>query len=100
MDRISALRNVEDALSAFEAGEVDLATMEARVRATLRTYATDFEGMQTYRASGPPKVDGLIVLADSPRAARERIDELVEGTLERFEVEPVEAGRSMPTEGE
>lgn len=90
MDRISALRNIEDALSDFEAGQIDLATMEKRVRATLRTYATDFDEMRTYQASGSPAVDGLVVVADSPRNARNRIHELVDGDVERFEVEPVE----------
>lgn len=90
MDRISALRNIEDALSDFEAGQTDLATMEKRVRATLRTYATDFDGMGTYQASGPPAVDGLIVVADSPRNARNRIHELVDSDIDRFRVELVE----------
>lgn len=90
MDRISALRNIEDALSDFEAGQIDLATMEKRVRATLRTYATDFDELGTYQASGPPAVDGLIVVADSPRNARNRIHDLVDSDIERFEIEPVE----------
>ncbi len=42
MDRISALRNIEDALATFEQGETDLASMERRVRGVLRTYATEF----------------------------------------------------------
>jgi hypothetical protein len=90
MDRISALRNIEDALSDFEAGQIDLATMEKRVRATLRTYVTDFDELRTYQANGPPSVDGLIVVADSPRDARDRIHDLVDSDIERFEVEPVE----------
>jgi ABC-type phosphate/phosphonate transport system substrate-binding protein len=90
MDRISALRNIEDALSDFEAGQIDLATMEKRVRATLRTYATDFDDLKTYQASGPSSVDGLVVVADSPREARNRIHDLVDGDIERFEVELAE----------
>ena len=37
MDRISALRNVEEALAAFEDGECSLAELEADVRGVLRT---------------------------------------------------------------
>ena len=73
MDRISALRNVEEALTAFEDGECDLAALERRVRTTLRTYATEFEGdLAAYRASGDDPADGLVVLAASRREARER----------------------------
>ena len=98
MDRISAIRNVEEALSAFEAGECDLAELERRIRATLRTYATEFEGdLDSYRASGDDAVDGLVVVATSRREARERVRELATqrasgdedpGDL-RFEVERV-----------
>lgn len=95
MDRISAIRNVEDALAAFEAGECDLGELERRVRATLRTYATEFDGdLEAYRASGDEVVEGLVVLAPSQRAARERVRGLIEdGTGagdRRFEVERVE----------
>ena len=96
MDRISAIRNVEEALAAFEAGECDLAGLERRVRATLRTYATEFDGdLEAYRAGGDEAVDGLVVMAPSRRAARERVRELVEDGSEqaddiRFEVERVE----------
>lgn len=94
MDRISAIRNVEEALVAFEDGECDLVELERRVRATLRTYATEFEGdLDAYRASGDDDVDGLVVLASSRREARERVLGLVENGSEaddrRFEVEPV-----------
>lgn len=100
MDRISALRNVEDALAEFEAGETDLATLERAVRGTLRTYATEFDGeLSAYRAEGVDEgdpddgrsraVDGIVVLAGSPRGARERVRQLVdrpgEFTVERFE---------------
>ncbi|MWG34594.1 DUF7854 family protein [Halomarina oriensis] len=76
MDRISALRNVEDALSEFEAGESDLASMERRVRGVLRTYATEFAEQDAYRASGAEGVDGVVVLASSPSEARERAADL------------------------
>lgn len=92
MDRISAIRNVEEALAAFEAGECDLAELERRVRATLRTYATEFEGeLRAYRTTGDDAVDGLVVMAGSRREARERVLALVnsdESDL-RFEVEPI-----------
>jgi len=95
MDRISVIRNVEEALAAFEAGECDLAELERRVRGTLRTYATEFDGeLDAYRASGDDAVDGLVVLASSRRDARERVRGLAKdpngpGDL-RFEVERVE----------
>lgn len=76
MDRISALRNVEEALAEFEAGEIDLATVERRVGAVLRTYATEFdrEELAAYRVEG---VDGaVVVVAASPGDARERAEEL------------------------
>ena len=51
MDRISALRNVEDALRAFEDGDADLAGTERRVTGVLRTFATEFDvpGKRAYR---------------------------------------------------
>jgi hypothetical protein len=89
MDRISALRNIEDALSAFEDGETDLAGLEREVRGVLRTYATEFEGDLTpYRAEGGD-ADGVVVLAPSRRAARERVRDLVDEPG-RFSVESVE----------
>ena len=89
MDRISALRNVEDALADFEAGETDLATLEREVRGVLRTYATEFDGeLSAYRAKGGD-ADGVVVLAPSPTVARDRVRELVE-VPGRFDVEPVE----------
>jgi hypothetical protein len=94
MDRISALRNVEDALAAFEDGETDLAGLEKRVRGVLRTYATEFEGetdLRPYRAVGEPPADGIVVLAPSPGAARERVASLLE-TDPAFEIERVDAG--------
>jgi len=74
MDRISAIRNVEDALRAFENGDADLADTERRVAAVLRTYATEFDGEDNvFRAVGDEPVDGRIVVAPSRPAARERI---------------------------
>jgi len=90
MDRISALRNIEDALSSFEAGETDLDGLEREVRGVLRTYATDFEGdLAPYRATGEGVVDGTVVLASSRDEARERAQELVEDAG-RFSIERVE----------
>ena len=80
MDRISALRNIEEALSAFESGEESLGAVEHRVATILRTYATEFEsddGLVGYRASGDEPADGLVVVADSPAAARERVADLL-----------------------
>ena len=90
MDRISALRNVEKALAAFEAGETDLAGLEREVRGVLRTYATEFEGeLAAYRASGTDAADGVVVLAGDTTAARERVRELVAAPGE-FDVDPIE----------
>ena len=81
MDRISALRNIEEALRDFEAGESDLEATEQRVAAVLRTYATDFEadddGLRAYRASGSGRADGLVVVAESEPAAHERVADLL-----------------------
>lgn len=78
MDRISALRNVEDALRAFERGEADLASTEQQVQAVLRTYATEFDDdpRAAYRASGDAAVDGTVVVASSEPEARARVEEL------------------------
>ncbi|GAB7009595.1 hypothetical protein [Halorubrum trueperi] len=74
MDRISAIRNVEDALRAFENGDADLVNTERRVAAVLRTYATEFEGEDdVFRAVGEEPADGRIVVASSKPAARERV---------------------------
>ena len=91
MDRIAALRNIEDALSDFEQGEIPLAKMEERVQGVLRTYATEFEdgGLVAYRATGDPAADGLVVVAESRRDARERIRDLVAEPGIEFDVEPV-----------
>lgn len=72
MDRIAALRQIEDALADLEAGETDLEGCERRVRATVRTFATEFDGdLAAYEAE-----DGVVVVADSEREARERVREL------------------------
>lgn len=90
MDRISALRNVEEALAAFEAGETDLAGLERDVRGVLRTYATDFDGeLRAYRADGDGAADGTVVLAASRSEARERVRDL-RVDPGRFDVERVE----------
>ncbi len=89
MDRISALRNIEDALADYEAGEQTLPELEREVRGVLRTYATSFEDATAYRASGDDPADGLVVVAESRPAARDRVEELV-GTEVRFSVEPIE----------
>ena len=74
MDRISAIRNVEDALREFEDGEADLAATERRVAAVLRTYATEFDDDgDVFRAVGDDPVDGTVVVAPSEPAARERV---------------------------
>ena len=65
MDRIAALRQIEDALT-------DLEACERRVRATVRTFATEFDGeLAAYRAD-----DGTVVLAASEGQARRRVREL------------------------
>ena len=89
MDRISALRNIEQALADFEDGEQSLSGLERDVRGILRTYATSFEEQSAYRASGGERVDGLVVVANSRRDARERIEALV-AEAPAFDVERVE----------
>ncbi|WP_435180609.1 hypothetical protein [Halorussus sp. AFM4] len=89
MDRISALRNVEEALAEFESGEADLAATERRVLTVLRTYATEFESgdLAAYRASGTERADGLVVVAESPAQARERVADLLAEEGERADVD-------------
>jgi hypothetical protein len=84
MDRISALRNVEDALRAFESGETDLAGTERRVVTVLRTYATEFESEDrtVYRATGDEAVADTVVVAESRAAARDRVRALAVGRSE------------------
>jgi hypothetical protein len=96
MDRISAVRNVEDALRSFEDGDADLAATERRVATVLRTYATEFDGDDdVFRAVGEEPVDGRVVVAPSEPAARERVLAAVGMAPEDgddapdFDVEPV-----------
>ncbi|QIB72912.1 hypothetical protein GL213_00370 [Halogeometricum borinquense] len=92
MDRISALRNIEEALRDFESGDSDLAATEQRVVTVLRTYATDFEGeegLAPYQATGEGRAHGLVVVAESSADASDRIYDLLDeerGSLD-FEVE-------------
>jgi hypothetical protein len=92
MDRISAIRNVEQALREFEAGETDLAATEERVLAALRTYATEFDdetGLAAYVGRGDEAVEGVVVVASSRAEARDRIAEHASGAPESFDVEQV-----------
>lgn len=91
MDRISAIRNVEEALRSFESGEADLAATEERVLAALRTYATEFddEGRRAYVGRGADAVDGVVVVASSRAEARERVRDHAPDAPEAFEVEPI-----------
>jgi hypothetical protein len=95
MDRISALRNIEEALRDFESGESDLEATERRVVGVLRSYATDFEGeeegLRAYQAAGSGRADGLVVVAESEAAARERIADLLdeEPAVLDVEISPV-----------
>lgn len=90
MDRISALRNIEDALSDFESGENGLKETERRVVAVLRTYATEFESerdLSAYRARGDERADGIVVVAGSKDEARERVGDLFDAEDLEFEME-------------
>lgn len=91
MDRISALRNVEEALRAFEAGEAELEATQRRVRSVLQSYATQFEDRErrAYRAHGDPPADGAVVVAPDPETARTRVRELVDADEASFTVEPI-----------
>jgi len=90
MDRISALRNIEEALGDFESGEADLAATEQRVVTVLRTYATDFESEEdrrAYQASGEGRAHGLVVVAESEADARERIADLLDAEPAALDVD-------------
>jgi hypothetical protein len=89
MDRISALRNVEDALADFESGEADLRATERRVLNVLRTYATEFEDeeLTAYRVSGADRADGLVVVAESETQARSRVEDLLDAEELEFEID-------------
>ena len=88
MDRISALRNVEDALADFEDGDASLDDVEDRVLGVLRTYATEFDadGLAAYRATGDPAVEGTVVVASDAETAREKVAGRVDGRVPEFEV--------------
>ena len=84
MDRIATLRRIEAALSEFEAGETDLEGCERRIRAAVRTFATEFDGeLSAYRSD-----TGTVVLAASEREARERVRELTDAAAPT--VEPID----------
>lgn len=91
MDRISALRNVEEALRAFEAGEAELETTQRRVQSVLQSYATEFEDRErrAYRAHGDPPADGTVVVAPDPETAKARVQELTTTDEALFEIEPL-----------
>jgi hypothetical protein len=91
VDRISALRNIEEALRAFEAGDDDLATTQQRVRSVLQSYATEFEAdeRRPYRAHGEAPADGVVVVAADPAGAKERVRTLVDAENADFDVEPL-----------
>ena len=89
MDRISALRNIEESLARYEEGELSLPELERDVRGTVRTYATSFEDARAYRARGDAVADGMVVVAESRTAARKRVEELLSDPA-AFEIEPVE----------
>ena len=95
MDRISALRNIESALRAFEEGERDLQSVESQTRAVLRTYATDFETdsptpKQAYRALAPESVAWTIVVATDTTTACERVAALSEAEILRTDIDMVQ----------
>lgn len=90
MDRISALRNIEEALSDLEAGDADLASVEDRIVGVLRSFATDYDGdLAAYRAIDDGAADGLVVVASSTQEARTRVRELADAsdtlTVERID---------------
>jgi hypothetical protein len=92
MDRISTIRNVEQALREFERGEADLAATEERVLAALRTYATEFDdetGLAAYVGRGAEAVEGVVVVASSRAEARELIVDHAPSAPETFDVERV-----------
>ena len=84
MDRIAALRRIEQSLSDLEAGEADLDTCEREIRATVRTFATEFDGeLSAYRTDS-----GVVVVASSEREARERakaVTDVEAPTVQRLE---------------
>ncbi len=90
MDRISALRNVEDALQDFEDGEIDLLTMDVRIRSVIRTYATNFGTYTAYRATAPPAIEDIIVAAATPERAKARMVSLADADVQQSDIELAE----------
>lgn len=84
MDRISALRNIEDALRDYEEGDLDLEALERRVATIVRTYGTAFETPEVavYRARGG-RADGTVVAAEDVETARAQV-------VDRFDTEDLE----------
>ena len=96
MDRISAIRNVEDALASFEDGDCDLAELERRVQTILRTYVSEFdvgESLAVYRVAPAgateTDTDGLVLVAAGPNEARAQAHELADELPEPLSVERV-----------
>ncbi|ELZ76016.1 DUF7854 family protein [Haloferax larsenii] len=83
MDRISAIRNIEDAIRDFESGEADLASTERRVVTVLRTFATEFEtdtgeaALDAWKAVGDERAEGIVVLAATESEAATRVRDLL-----------------------
>jgi hypothetical protein len=88
MDRISALRNIEDAIRDFESGESDLASTERRVVTVLRTFATEFEtdtgetALDAWKAVGDDRAAGIVVLAATEAEATTRVRDLLAESTE------------------
>jgi len=84
MDRISAIRNIEDAIRDLESGDADLASTEQRVVTVLRTFATEFEDgagdgtLDAWTAVGDDRAEGLVVLAADAADARARVRDLLD----------------------
>jgi hypothetical protein len=93
MDRISALRNVERALAAYEQGEQSLPELEREVRGVLRTYATEFADGTVWRARGDEPADGMVVVAPNRSEARERVAAALSESAS-FDVERLEGTQS------
>lgn len=74
MDRISTLRNIEDALTEFENGNISFEELNQRVSTILQTFATDFED----ELQAVYQVDSVIVVAESPSAARDQAAEIAD----------------------
>ncbi len=90
MDRISAVRNIEDALAAFEEGEIDLETAEQRVVAAVRTFATEYESGDSaaYRVD-PVDREPVVVVASSPDDAVEQVESILDEAVVAKAVERI-----------